>query len=62
MDNKIDLSQFLDSSYKNIHMNVGVVDFLRELFTNNKFLLYSEKDIPIILEHIIGACDKISRN
>ena len=43
-------------------MNVGVVDFLRELFTNNKFLLYSEKDIPIILEHIIGACDKISRN
>jgi inositol 1,4,5-triphosphate receptor type 1/inositol 1,4,5-triphosphate receptor type 3 len=40
-------------------MNVGVIDFLKELFTNNKPLLFSEREIPVILNHVVSACDKM---
>jgi len=59
MDNKMELAKYKGFMYHHIHMNVGVVDFLRELFTNNKPLLFSEREIPIIIGHIISACDKV---
>jgi inositol 1,4,5-triphosphate receptor type 1/inositol 1,4,5-triphosphate receptor type 3 len=60
MDNKMELARYKATMYNHIHLNVGVVDFLRELFTNNKPLLFSEREIPIIISHIIGACDKVA--
>jgi hypothetical protein len=46
--------------YYHIPLNVGVIDLLSELFTNNKPLLFSEREIPIIIEKVLSACDKIA--
>jgi inositol 1,4,5-triphosphate receptor type 1/inositol 1,4,5-triphosphate receptor type 3 len=62
MDNKMDISKYKQSMYQHISMNVGVVEFLKELFTNNKPLLFSEREIPLILTSIIGTCDQIRNN
>lgn len=48
--------------YKHIPYNVGVIDYLKELFTNNKPLLFSEREIPIIIHHVISACNLTSSN
>ena len=62
MDNKMEMARYKNFMYEHICSNVGVVDFLRELFTNNKPLLFSEREIPIITGQIISACDKASNN
>lgn len=59
MDNKMELSKSKNQMYKHIPYNVGVIDFLRELFTNNKPLLFSEREIPIIINHVVKACNSI---
>lgn len=57
MDNKMELMKYKNMMYSHIQHNVGVIDFLRELFTNNKPLLFSEREIPFILNNVISTCN-----
>lgn len=59
MDNKMELAKFKNQMYKHIPYNVGVIDFLKELFTNNKPLLFSEREIPIIINHVVSSCNSV---
>lgn len=41
MENKIALSKHKELMYTHLQYNVGVIDFLKALFANNKPLIYS---------------------
>ncbi|CAD8053653.1 unnamed protein product [Paramecium sonneborni] len=57
MENKIALSKYKESMYPHLQYNVGIIDFLKALFANNKPLIYSQREIPNILQIILKQCD-----
>ena len=61
-DNKNDLMPSAKLLSNHIKFNIGCIDFIRELFTNNKPLLYSESDITNILNDVVTICTRIWYN
>jgi len=62
IDNKMELSKYRSFMYDHLTENIGVVDFFIELFANNKISLYSEREIPFIVDKVVCICDKLSIN
>lgn len=59
IENKHEISKYKNFMYTHVSMNVGVIDLLTEIFTNNKPLLFSEREIPTIIHTIVSECDKL---
>ncbi|KAM3147677.1 hypothetical protein pb186bvf_000005 [Paramecium bursaria] len=62
MENKMALAKSKDLMITQLDKNVGVIDFLKVLFTNNKPLLFSEREIPNILDKVLLICNSINYN
>lgn len=45
LENKNDFCRYRHLMYNHIQFNIGCIDFFKELFQNNKTLLFSEKDL-----------------
>ncbi len=60
IENKHEISKYKSFMYTHVPMNVGVIDLLTELFTNNKPLLFSEREIPTVIHTIVSECDRLS--
>lgn len=57
-DNKLEMLPYVEPMKAHLPYNVGVIDFFKELYDNNKNLLYNEKEINSLTKCI---CDIINR-
>lgn len=50
MDNRMSLTRYKNVIYNHLSRNVNSIELLKVLFVNNKPLLFSEREIPLILD------------
>lgn len=55
----MDFIKTVDIALKHIPYNVGCIEYLRELFANNKNLLFNEIHIVNVSELVIKSCDSL---
>lgn len=51
-DNKLELLPHIEPMKVHLPHNVGVIDFFKELYDNNKNMLYNEKEINTLTKRI----------
>lgn len=60
--NKIEITFNLRDVYKHLAFNISSVDFVRELFSNNRELLYNTNEVKKLLEVLIAEINRLPAN
>ena len=50
LENKLDLIKHKQVMYNHIQYNIGCIEFFREIFSNNKNMLASEREVATVAE------------